>query len=66
MDRLLVDLLLLIHSGRLLVVERFWLVEHLGLPLGLLFQLEEWLDWRGTVSNPVGNRIISCIINSLM
>jgi hypothetical protein len=66
MDRLLVDPLLLIHSGRLLVVEHFWLVERLGLPLGLLFQLEEWLDWHGTVFNLVGNRIISCIIKSPM
>jgi hypothetical protein len=47
-------------------VEHSWLVERLGLPLGLLFQLEELLDWRGTEFNLVGNRIISCIINSPM
>jgi len=41
MDRLLVDLLLLIHSGRLSVVEPFWLVGRLEYRLGLLFQLEE-------------------------
>ena len=41
MDKLLVDLLLLIRSGRLLVVEPFWLVGRLESRPGLLFQLEE-------------------------
>lgn len=66
MDRLSVDLLLLIRSGRLLVVEPFWLVGRLESRPGPQSQLEEWLVWRGTVSSLAGNRTIACIIKALI
>ena len=56
MDRLLVDHLLLIPSGRSSAVGLSWHVGHLRYPLGPLFPLEALLDWHGSVFSLEDNK----------